>query len=460
MAERSLAMKFLDLYVVTFNCARELIKPEVFASHLFDARPSIQSNTSPPPDILVLSLQEVAPIAYSFLGGSYLIPYFDRFRHAIELAAISVGDGNTRYRGVVTRNVGMTALMIFVKQNHVEAIEGIETAGVGVGLLEMGNKGAVGVRLRYTTGASDELAVGLTFVAAHLAPMESALRKRNEDWMNVVRRLVFTPTGHVAARQATRSLGEESEEAPLLPGSTDNWKSPASGLYSATSHLILAGDLNYRTSQIKPGPDTHQSYPQPAKDTGDSKHYAHLLKQDQLTQELRAGRTCHGLKEAPISFPPTYKYSDGQRARAETDNLVEWDWAKHRWPSWCDRVLYLDLPTWMQDMSSSVAFNVHGYTALPLLSTSDHRPVALSCSLPLLAIPEPNRESVGDDPRLSPPFPIDPTWRQRRASARRKELIVGILSYLTLTWEGNGVLVATLIGVLGGWMVIRSLLAP
>ncbi len=452
-------MTSLDLYVVTFNCARELIKSEVFASHIFDARPSMHSNTSPPPDILVLSLQELAPIAYSFLGGSYLIPYFDRVRYAVQLAASSTGNGHAKYTNIITRNLGMTAIMVFVKQDHVGAIEKMETAGVGVGLLGMGNKGAVGVRLGYSIGASDSEAMEITFIAAHLAPMEDALERRNEDWKNIVRRSVFTPVGQGATRTATRPHGGDGDEAPLLPGSTDNSTLPTSGLYNPTSHLFVAGDLNYRTSKIKPGPDDYQAYPQPTKDTTDPRHYSHLFKDDQFLRELKAGRTCHGLIEEPINFPPTYKYSDEQRAVAETDEQVRWDWAKHRWPSWCDRVLYLDTPTWMQESLPSAMIKIHGYTALPLLSTSDHRPVALSCSVPLRAIPPPTGDHMPADLRLNPPFDIDPAWREKRAWARKMEIIVGILAYLSLTWEGKGLLLATIIGGVGGWMVIRSLIA-
>ncbi|KMU72487.1 hypothetical protein CISG_09440 [Coccidioides immitis RMSCC 3703] len=67
-------------YILTFNCARNVVEPEQFASHLFDGL-----NTSQPespqadanlPDILILALQEIAPIAYAFLGGSYLDQYY------------------------------------------------------------------------------------------------------------------------------------------------------------------------------------------------------------------------------------------------------------------------------------------------------------------------------------------------------------------------------------------------
>ena len=52
---------------------------------------------------------------------------------------------------------------------------------------------------------------------------------------------------------------------------------------------------------------------------------------------------------------------------------------------------------------------------------------------------------------------IDPDWASRRDVARRKEYIAGCLAYLGLTWEGNGLLLATGIGIIGAWLVVRSL---
>jgi hypothetical protein len=57
------------------------------------------------------------------------------------------------------------------------------------------------------------------------------------------------------------------------------------------------------------------------------------------------------------------------------------------------------------------------------------------------------------------PFPIDRDWKRKRAEARRKELVVGGLAYLGLTWEGRRILVGMVIGGLGAWFVLRSLLS-
>ncbi|MCJ1372130.1 hypothetical protein MMC20_003351 [Loxospora ochrophaea] len=442
-------MDYLNIDIVTFNCGRELIEPDLFARHILS---TLQKTDV---DVLVLSLQEIAPIAYSFLGGSYLVPYFGRFHHAVELAASELD--SVKYVTVVSGNVGMTAMMAFAREEAVENIRWLETAGVGVGIHEMGNKGAVGLRIGYAVG---EETMQMTFVAAHLAANEEELDRRNEDWKNIVRGLVFSPVNQKPTHEQGNPSDSQTgaiESEPLLSADVSSERSPPLGVYTPNSHLFLAGDLNYRTSRRKPSTDDFQAFPQPTEDVLHPSHYSNLMKKDQLSRELKAGRTCHGLSEATIEFPPTYKFSNKQRAVADTKDESCWGFAKHRWPSWCDRVLFLDLPSWMKSKYSGASIQVHNYRALPLMSTSDHRPVTLSLSIPRIPIVWPHNERAPEDVRLNPPFAIDPEWKERRAAARRKEIAVGLLAYLGLTWEGNGLLLATLVGALGGWAVISNI---
>ncbi|KAI9866273.1 MAG: hypothetical protein M1813_001395 [Trichoglossum hirsutum] len=468
-------MSKLSLYIVTFNCARNPIQPSLFASHLFGALPPDTSNNSSDnslPDILVLSLQEVAPLPCAFLGGRFLSPYLNDFRLAVQLASTARrGDSNRvkHYSTVISRNVGMTAIMVFARQDCADAVRWVDVAGVGVGLWAMGNKGAVGVRLGLSSPTSqirqcdDRDLVEATFVAAHLAPLERGCQRRNEDWESIVRQLVFMPAGgplpgsSPSARERSSSSGLDGDQEPLLPDGTESRKIISNGIYRPTSHLFLAGDLNYRTNGSPPTPNAYLAYPQPIHDTADPRHHTHLLQGDQLTRELRAGRTCHGLKELPINFPPTYKFLN-KGPKYPDDRQGVWNWAKYRWPSWCDRILFLDLPPWSSAGGGDLEFRE--YTALPVMPTSDHRPVALSLSIPSEPIPQRPEDAVGgdDDPRLSPPFPLDPTWREKRVWARRREVVVGLVAYLVLTWEGNGILLALIVGCVGGWWVTRGLL--
>ncbi|KAJ5562394.1 Endonuclease/exonuclease/phosphatase [Penicillium sp. DV-2018c] len=437
-------MDALGVYVLTFNCARNLINVDSFAEHFFDALPASGAGSSAP-DLIFLSLQEIAPIAHSFLGGSLLLPYFDAFRHAVQKA--SAQRWNQDYVNFLTDNTGMTALMLFARDDTLRQIAWQDTAHVGFGFQDMGNKGAVGARLGYVVDGLSSKTIDLTFVAAHLAPMEDACERRNQDWQSIVERLVFT---HDKGRP--REGGSVNENTRLLDDAASaHAERSRRDLFAPNAYLFLAGDLNYRTSDTGPSTDEIAQFPRRDASIDDPTHYSHLLKKDQLKREMDHDRTFHGLSEAPIDFPPTYKYSDAAR-EAVLQGLdaksQEWKWSTHRWPSWCDRILYLDKPPWAGESGSVSPL---AYNALPLFAQSDHRAVALVASVPLSS----SEAAPGRD---LAPFSLDPNWEAKRDTARRKELVVGGLAYLGLTREGNRILIALLFGISGAYFILRSLL--
>ncbi|TAQ83332.1 hypothetical protein B7494_g8344 [Chlorociboria aeruginascens] len=434
-------MATLSLYIFTFNCGRSLIDVEAVASQLFNGL-----STPHLPDILFLSLQEIAPIPHSLIGGSFLVPYFARFHIAVRKASKKANAGQAVYKAVSARHIGMTGMMVFARD--LTAVQDLETAEIGVGLWEMGNKGAVGVRFSYhDMGASTEI----TLVAAHLAAMEEELKRRNQDWKNIVRGLVFSSRRNENA--TSLSADTDADDQALLSISPQD-----ASIYKPTSYLFLAGDLNYRTSLFPPGPnDPIDTFPQPSQHRSSKKHYANLFSSDQLNQERLAGRTCHGLIEAPVTFPPTYKYKPYPPFLTADEHLSHWPWAKHRWPSWCDRILYLDLPSWFKRDHPELTITAHKYSALPLFPTSDHRAVTLDVAIPLTQIPRPEGEET-DDPRVHLPFAIDVNWKAKRDSARSREVIVGFLMYFTTTLEGGIVVIAVAAGALGGFYVLRALI--
>ncbi|KAF2085520.1 DNase I-like protein [Saccharata proteae CBS 121410] len=420
----------LQIYTLTFNAARAPVDPLLLGRHFFDALPAHHAAL---PDVIVVCLQELSPIAYSFLGRACLDPYFDRVAQSVHVAAARHERASSvQYETLVARNLGMTAIMVFVKPETAPAIRRVHTAGAGVGLWDMGNKGAVGVRMAFAPrdSSTPDEEVCTTFVAAHLAPMEDACERRNQDWHNLLRNLVFEP---VAVSGGT---GRSTSE-PLL--STTSSSYPLEGLYMPTTHILFAGDLNYRTHNKKPTPADHHSFPQPTPDTTSSLHYTQHLTRDQLTRELKAGRVLQGFSELPITFPPTYKYS----FRRDSPTDEKWVWAKHRWPSWCDRILFVP--------AAAGELTPHKYTSLPLMPTSDHQPVALSATLALTPV-----RAADDDIRRHPPCPINPDWRARRSSARIKEVVVGVLAYAVLMREGQVMLFAVLAATVGFGLVLRS----
>ena len=453
-------MSDLNCYITTFNCGREVVNIDYFASNFFNG-----AKLELPPDFIVLCLQEVAPLGYSFLGGSLLAPYYACFTQAVLDATASRFGEDKTYGSVITREVGMTAIMVFARQEVQPRIRWVETGGVGVGVLELGNKGAVGVRVGVKNGDGDD-ETRLSFVAAHLAPMEEKWQQRNEDWQTICENLVFEriPTIGQSIEQVD-PIGE-GESEPLLSSRDDAASSEPSisTMFDPPSYLFFAGDLNYRTSDEPPSPDDPKSWPQPAEKSSDPQHYSNFLPKDQLSREKAKGNTLHHLAEAPVAFPPTYKYSKAaqkqvahttrSKKRTQADGRVNeityikpqgdeedvWLWAEHRVPSWCDRILFLNeaRPT------------VHSYTALPVQPTSDHRPVALSCSV--------SPKKMGE---VSMPshFEVREDWKERRAAARRYEIAVGLGAYLGLTWEGEALLLGTVVGIIGGYLILRTLLA-
>lgn len=247
-------------------------------------------------------------------------------------------------------------------------------------------------------------------------------------------------------------------------------------IFKPGSHLFVAGDLNYRISTATPGPGA--TIP-------NLDNYMDFLERDQLTQEKTAGRTLRGLTEAPIKFPPTYKIKHlSHEKAAEAANLQEytqaidegregevipWKFATHRWPGWTDRILFLDLPRWVKrryaeatrsgsSRASSPEIKVHAYRSLPTMLTSDHQPVFLRASVPLLSPEDLLPPTTGwdthadddkDDPRLHLPIPIDTGAFERRAAARQTEWVTGVAAYF-LSTRGGG-FVVTILALIGLW---------
>ncbi|KAF2159365.1 hypothetical protein M409DRAFT_71040 [Zasmidium cellare ATCC 36951] len=438
-------MADLNCHITTFNAGRTPIDINYFASSLYT---SLKQSTLPP-DLIVLALQELAPIGYSFLGGSLLTPYFSRFAEAVYKAAAWRLGKDADYEHVLTRNAGMTGIMVFARRELKQRIQWIEEAGTGVGLWDMGNKGAVGVRL-----GLDKTPV--TFVAAHLAPIEAGCERRNEDWRRICENLVFEPINE-------NPTSTDSERQPLLSNNPPQSSAPHD-LFTPPSYIFFAGDLNYRTSDTQPDPADFTSWPQPMASPSDPTHWSKLLASDQLTREINSGKTLHHLAEAQITFPPTYKYSsraqklageaaETHKSKASNDSDDEtpaidltqiqeqvWLWAKHRIPSWCDRILYLN----------TAPSTIHSYTALPIQPTSDHRPVVLSCSIPQRPLHE---SQVIQYPR----YELDDGWKERRILARRLEVAIGVGAYLGFTGQGQILLGGTVVGIVVGYLVLQYL---
>lgn len=431
-------MSFLKLYLLTWNCGRAFIEEDTFAKHLLDGWQDPTADVVKLPDAIVLNLQEIAPLSHAFLGANFVKPYFDHFRKAVRLATTSRESG-TSYINVVSRNCGLTALMLFVRDDLVDDIKSVREAEVGVGVSQMGNKGAVGLRVGWKVPTSDQ-PLYTTFVSAHLAAFEEEMERRDQDYKDIVSGLSF---GNQDARE-WRKPQTSDEQVPLLSDNAGT-ASPAGnhGIYADDNYLFFSGDLNYRTGMTGPSKDDVQHYPQPTGDVKSAIHYGQLLEHDQLSQQLHAKKTLHGLTEQKIDFPPTYKLKlNVDKPVILDEDTQAWEWSTHRWPSWCDRILF--------SSTSTLQIEAGKYSPLPIFRTTDHRPVALSAAIPRKPVLNTGFSKLA-------PVPVSPDAQTKRSAARKREIATGLAAYLGTTYEGGALVLGTALMVIGAIYVFKSM---
>ncbi|KAI0169735.1 DNase I-like protein [Hypoxylon sp. FL1284] len=466
----------LDVFILTFNAAKHQINTPVFARHLYHA---FGQNASRLPELVVVSLQEMAPMAQAFIGSYMLAPYFQRYESAVNLAAAKfVGEeggqhGQKVYTLLTTRNVGMTGIMLFARSPA--AVRGLQAAEVGFGAGDMANKGAVGLRALYEKQGADgriTASTELTFVSAHLEAMEWNLNRRNKNWESIVSGLLFEDPKKFAERPSLHPTHygseEPGEDQSLLRRESTEQALHEISIYKPGAHLFVAGDLNYRLSKTSPTPSSVF----PSLEPDSSNHYDNFLTRDQLTAEKEAGRTLHGLSEAPIKFPPTYKLSLTSKAKLQADlgrpwdeqndvDEVGWTWARHRWPGWCDRILFLDMPWWVRANSSRAAtMKTTAYDALPAVRSSDHRAVFLRLQVPIVdpdalgptpAAREREQSANPVDPRIKLPFAVDFRSWEHRDMVKKWESTVGWSMLISQSKQGIVAFVTILLIGLGAW---------
>ena len=175
------------------------------------------------------------------------------------LAALDAHLGSSYVR-VTDRRMGGISLVLFSHRRHASKLWAIETSFTPTGVLGVGtNKGAVGV-------AFCVRGVRVCIVNAHLAAHQDALLQRNRSIQDIA--------NHLRLGATALELGVQF-------------------------HTIWCGDLNYRVDR-----DRAEVLRLIQKDQW------HLLHEhDQLKQEMGAHRVLYGFSEAPLLFPPTYKYA-------------------------------------------------------------------------------------------------------------------------------------------------------
>ncbi|CAH1122568.1 unnamed protein product [Ceutorhynchus assimilis] len=230
-----------------------------------------------PPDVYAVGLQEIDLSKEAF--------FFNDTPREAEWQKF-VMDGlhpNAKYRLVALARLVGIQLAVMVNNQHYRYVKNVSFDTRGTGLLGMGNKGGVAVRLELHN-------TSLCFVNCHLAAHVEEFERRNQDYKDIDTRINF--------RKSPHEIKDHDQ-------------------------IYWLGDLNYRITDL----NTSQ-----VKTLLQRSEMNTLLKVDQLNQQKERGRVLVNYIEGDITFPPTYKFD----LNSDTYDTSE----KARPPAWTDRILW------------------------------------------------------------------------------------------------------------------------
>lgn len=282
-----------------------------------------------PPALVAVCLQEVVPLTAQqmLLTSSEELASWD--------AAVlqTLGAYNETYVPLRHMQLFGMVLLTYAQASLLPHIRCVEAASKKTGFRGMtGNKGGVSVRF-------DVFDTSICLVGAHFSAGATNTDERNSDYANLVRSLAF-------------ARGRTVEEH---------------------DHIVWTGDLNYRLS--------HPSNEE-VRTLCASQQYSALAQDDQLTQERRAGAAFRGYDEAPLTFPPTYKYDMGTDSYDTSDKM--------RPPAWTDRILF-------KSTHAHLGIDAHAYGSAQNVRMSDHRPVYALLDVDLSTVDEAAKAAVYEE---------------------------------------------------------------
>ncbi|KAK9434008.1 Endonuclease/exonuclease/phosphatase [Lipomyces doorenjongii] len=418
------------------------------------------------PDLIFLSLQELAPIYDCLLWRNeddFLTPFIDAVTH------LTGGINDGVFEHVATCSAGLAFAVLFRRVSSSLSMSNLRTSVVTLGYFETGLKGAASIRVNISSGT---LLTEITFVAAHLTANEGYREIRDHNFQDLARKFAFFTDNNA------NFSNEDGTDRDFL--------------YKDGSQVFIVGDLNYRVALPPPTPLLSQgtaiAEPGPASATADQRKLAgnysrapkwvapqhsfveDWLDYDELTMSRKhAGTAFFGFDEADVTFPPTYKFDSNR------------EYALGRVPSWCDRVLYFDM------FEGGSGVKVEKYASLPELDGSDHIPVYAITRVPfkkpgplseqLVANLLKNNIAASTAARaqqitsrgVSLDRQVAPTairarqikLQNRHIAARsgrikNMEKLIGGLVYLVLSPAGNGILLAAVLGLVIAYVLLRT----
>uniref|UniRef100_A0AAR2K8P3 Phosphatidylinositol polyphosphate 5-phosphatase type IV n=1 Tax=Pygocentrus nattereri TaxID=42514 RepID=A0AAR2K8P3_PYGNA len=219
---------------------------------------------------------------------------------------------------------GVLYLTVFIRRDLIWFCSEVEHATVTTRIIsQIKTKGAVGIGFTF-------FGTSFLFITSHFTSGDSKVYERILDYNKIIEALAL----------------------PRCLPDTNPYRSTASDVTTRFDEVFWFGDFNFRLSKDRGGIEAILNQ-HIREDMGP------LLQHDQLCKEMKDGSIFKGFQEAPIHFPPTYKFDIGCDIYDST--------SKQRTPSYTDRILYRN--------RQADDIKVVKYTSCSSIKTSDHRPV-------------------------------------------------------------------------------------
>ncbi|XP_069328440.1 synaptojanin-1 isoform X3 [Eulemur rufifrons] len=307
-----------------------------------------QDKRSKPTDIFAIGFEEMVELnAGNIVNASTT----NQKLWAVELQKTISRDN--KYVLLASEQLVGVCLFVFIRPQHAPFIRdvAVDTVKTGMGGAT-GNKGAVAIRMLFHT-------TSLCFVCSHFAAGQSQVKERNEDFIEIARKLSF----------------------------------PMGRMLFSHDYVFWCGDFNYRIDL--PNEEVKELIRQ--------QNWDLLIAGDQLINQKNAGQIFRGFLEGKVTFAPTYKYdlfsddydtSEKCRTPAWTDRVL---WRRRKWPF--DRSAEdLDLLNASFQDESKILYTWTPGTLLHYgraeLKTSDHRPVVALIDIDIFEVEAEERQNI------------------------------------------------------------------
>uniref|UniRef100_A0A2I3MPP9 Synaptojanin-1 n=1 Tax=Papio anubis TaxID=9555 RepID=A0A2I3MPP9_PAPAN len=309
---------------------------------------SLRDKRSKPTDIFAIGFEEMVELnAGNIVNASTT----NQKLWAVELQKTISRDN--KYVLLASEQLVGVCLFVFIRPQHAPFIRdvAVDTVKTGMGGAT-GNKGAVAIRMLFHT-------TSLCFVCSHFAAGQSQVKERNEDFVEIARKLSF----------------------------------PMGRMLFSHDYVFWCGDFNYRIDL--PNEEVKELIRQ--------QNWDSLIAGDQLINQKNAGQIFRGFLEGKVTFAPTYKYdlfsddydtSEKCRTPAWTDRVL---WRRRKWPF--DRSAEdLDLLNASFQDESKILYTWTPGTLLHYgraeLKTSDHRPVVALIDIDIFEVEAEERQNI------------------------------------------------------------------